>query len=55
MAVKRVQYLCRYCGMRETRFVKDGKPLPGRCPKRNGTDLKGTKPHVWQAVQKFDY
>jgi hypothetical protein len=54
MAVKRIQYRCKYCGRRETRFVSDGKPQPGQCPTRNGTNLKGTKPHVWEAVQKYE-
>lgn len=38
---KRVEYMCTYCGHRQTRPKSNGRPMPGRCPKRDG------KPHRW--------
>lgn len=38
----RVEWMCRYCGRRITNFKSNGRPLPGRCPRRpNGG------PHAW--------
>ena len=37
-----VQYKCSHCGQTRTVSVGDGKPDPGRCPRRTGD-----RPHVW--------
>ena len=50
MAVKRIQYMCSYCGKKETRLVSLGRPLPGKCPRKTGN-----KPHSWVINKKLDY
>ena len=49
MAYKRIVYMCRICGKRETCFVSLGKPKPGKCPKkpRGG-------PHEWVVNKKLE-
>ena len=37
---KRIQYMCTYCGKKTTRSSSQGRPMPGRCPKK-----EGKKPH----------
>ena len=39
---KSVQYMCTYCGRKETRREDFGRPLPGTCPRR-GKNM----PHRW--------
>lgn len=39
---KRVEYMCSYCGKKEIRLKSIGRPMPGKCPRRNG-DM----PHRW--------
>ncbi len=42
MAFPRIEYMCTHCGKKEIRNTSMGRPLPGKCPKR-----EGNKPHVW--------
>ena len=37
-----IQYMCRYCGKKETKSKNSGRPMPGKCPRRNGD-----QPHSW--------
>lgn len=39
---KRIEYMCTYCGKKETRSPSMGRPEPGKCPRKNGD-----KPHSW--------
>lgn len=38
---KIVEYMCTYCGQKQHRPKSMGRPMPSRCPKRDG------KPHRW--------
>lgn len=29
-----VEYMCTYCGTRQARFQSNGRPMPGKCPRR---------------------
>ena len=29
---KRIEYMCTYCGKKETRSPSMGRPQPGKCP-----------------------
>lgn len=40
MAMKKTEYMCAYCGTRTTRYENQGRPMPGKCPKKkNGKRL----------------
>ena len=43
-----VEYMCTYCGKKEARPKNTGRPMPGRCPRRNG-DM----PHRWVKNKEF--
>jgi len=45
--ITRIEYMCTYCGKKESRGVKAGRPLPGKCSK------KDNKPHSWVINRKF--
>lgn len=49
MATKRIEYMCSHCGKKEIRFVSLGKPLPGKCPRK-----QGNKPHTWTVNRKLE-
>lgn len=42
MAGNFVEWMCTQCGRKTTRGIKDGRPDPGRCPKK-----QGDRPHSW--------
>lgn len=42
MPPKRIEYICTQCGKKDTRVVSQGRPLPGKCPRKTGN-----KPHSW--------
>ena len=43
-----VQYMCRYCGAKETKPISFGRPMPGKCPrKQNGG------PHSWVVNKRY--
>lgn len=46
--IKKVEYMCTYCGHKETRKEGMGRPMPGRCPRR-----EGNKPHRWVINRKY--
>lgn len=50
MATKRIEYMCSQCGKKEMRFVSQGKPQPGKCPRSTG----GTKPHRWTVNRRLE-
>lgn len=48
----RIEYMCRYCGQRNTRLVAMGRPLPGKCNKR--PKVAGLPmPHSWVINRKI--
>ena len=40
--IKKIEYMCRYCGKKEIRTNLQGHPMPGTCPRKTGN-----KPHSW--------
>lgn len=45
---QRTEYICTYCGHKETRKSSMGRPMPGKCPRRNGN-----QPHRWVINRKY--
>ena len=39
---KEVEWMCTQCGKKEVKPVTIGRPLPGKCPRK-----EGDKPHSW--------
>jgi hypothetical protein len=53
MAIKKntihsVEYICSYCGKKSLRGLSLGRPLPGKCPRK-----QGDKPHSWRVNRKI--
>lgn len=44
----KVEYMCTYCGTKQTKYITMGRPMPGRCPRRSGN-----MPHRWVINRKF--
>ena len=44
---KKIEYMCTYCGRKETRKEGMGRPMPGKCSRRDG------KPHRWVINRKW--
>ena len=45
MAVKRtvtIEYICTYCGAKQSKRKDLGRPMPGHCPRRSAK-----MPHRW--------
>lgn len=42
------EYMCTYCGRKQLRNSFLGRPLPGKCDRRNGD-----QPHRWVINRKF--
>jgi ribosomal protein L40E len=43
-----VQYMCRYCGAKETKSISFGRPMPGKCPRK-----KNGGPHSWVVNKRY--
>ena len=43
----RVEWMCTQCGQKVVRSINSGRPMPGRCSRRDG------KPHRWVMNRKF--
>ena len=43
MRVKKIEYICTYCGKKTIRSEMIGRPEPGKCPRKTGD-----RPHTWQ-------
>lgn len=41
--IKRIEYMCSYCGKKEIKSDLQGRPMPGKCPRK-----QGDKPHSWR-------
>ena len=46
--ITHVEYICSYCGNKVVRMVNTGKPMPGKCPRK-----QGNKPHSWTVNRKY--
>ena len=44
---KFVEYMCKYCGKRETKSDWAGRPWPGECPRKQRTKDNKLRPHTW--------
>lgn len=42
-----IEYMCTWCGHKTTKGINSGRPLPGKCPRRN------SMPHRWVINRKF--
>lgn len=40
--MKHIEYMCTHCGRKVIRSELQGRPLPGKCPRKTGD-----KPHSW--------
>ena len=49
MAIKKVEYMCSQCGKKEVKPANAGRPLPGKCPRK-----QGDKPHTWVVNRRFE-
>lgn len=45
---KSIEYMCSYCGKKERRGGSSGRPLPGKCPRK-----QGDRPHTWVINKKI--
>ena len=43
MIKKKIEYMCSICGKRIVMPSESGRPMPGKCPKK-----QGDKPHSWR-------
>lgn len=48
-----VEYICSYCGKRETRSAMSGRPWPGNCPRKPVGKDGSMKPHSWRISRKI--
>lgn len=53
MDYKFVQYMCSYCGKKQTMRASMGRPLPGICTKKGKTSDGRTRPHSWRVNLKY--
>lgn len=42
-SIKKIEYICTYCGRTVAKAVVLGRPLPGKCPRK-----EGNRPHTWR-------
>lgn len=43
----KIEWMCTQCGKKETKGINNGRPLPGKCTRKNG------KPHSWVQNRKI--
>lgn len=53
MATTRIEYMCSYCGIKQTKAANAGRPMPGTCSKKGKTRDGKSKPHSWVVNRKF--
>lgn len=49
MPVKKTEYMCSWCGKKVVRTQNQGRPEPGKCPRK-----EDNKPHTWTVNRKFE-
>mgnify|MGYP007070727044 CR=1 FL=1 len=40
--MKSIEWMCSHCGKKELRSENNGRPQPGKCPRKTGD-----RPHTW--------
>lgn len=52
MGKQRIEYICTFCGKKESKPEGYGRPQPGKCPRRaispEGKKLPVPLPHEWE-------
>ena len=38
--IKKIEYMCSYCGKKEIKTNLQGRPMPGKCSRRIRTTVK---------------
>ena len=46
--IKKIEYMCIYCGKKTIKSQALGRPEPGKCPRKNGD-----RPHTWRINRKI--
>ena len=46
--IKKIEYICTCCGKKEIKTNLQGRPMPGKCPRK-----EGDKPHSWRKNREF--
>lgn len=49
----KVEYICTWCGQKTVTFISNGRPFPGRCPRKPKDSEGKMKPHTWTINRKF--
>lgn len=49
-----VEYICTYCGRKESRVAAAGRPSPGNCPRKPVGRDGSMKPHSWRVNKRYD-
>ena len=44
----RVEFMCSYCGTTKSKGINEGRPLPGKCPRKVNQG-----PHSWRINRKY--
>lgn len=52
--VKRIEYMCSYCGKKVMSSSIGGRPLPGECPRKTRLPNGKMRPHTWVISRKLD-
>ena len=53
MEIKKIEYMCSWCGKRVMRTTRVGRPEPGQCPRKGKTADGRPKPHTWVINRKL--
>lgn len=53
MKLTKVEFMCTWCGRKETRSAIMGRPLPGACLKKPKSKDGKSKPHTWVVNRKY--
>lgn len=46
--IKKIEYICSYCGKKIMKSQTSGRPDPGKCPRK-----PGDKPHTWRVNRRI--
>ena len=50
---QRIEYMCKYCGTKVTRYTTAGRPMPGNCARKPKTSDGKMHPHTWVINRKI--
>ena len=50
---QRIEYMCKYCGTKVTRYTTAGRPMPGNCARKPKTKDGKMQPHTWVINRKL--